>query len=252
MWNIEELPTTFMRNEKMTPITRSLLPQAQEDERGCRGQGPRESLAHRSWPCPDHTGTEGPAASGPWLVPEERRRGLTTLAASWQPSQAQTHILQTWQSLLTQPLQNSPQVHLCIWWTSQQNHTRVLLKLEGFSDVSRKLKAKDGPNLLQQRIIIQKRLTSNMKLYYYSKQLKQESDEARVDIERKIKSPEIELKITEFQGMETADLMNRQENATCKHSDIEKVQPAPQSIFQNKLRCVKEFNRKKRKSWNLA
>ena len=107
----------------------------------------------------------------------------------------------------------------------------MLLKLEGFSDVSRKLKAKDGPNLLQQRII-QKRLTSNMKLYYYSKQLKRESDEARVDIER----------------METADLMNRQENATCKHSDIEKVQPAPQSIFQNKLRCVKEFNRKKRKS----
>lgn len=32
--------------------------------------------------------------------------------------------------------------------------TRVLLKLEGFSDVSRKLKAKDGPNLLQQRIIL--------------------------------------------------------------------------------------------------
>lgn len=26
-----------------------------------------------------------------------------------------------------------------------------------------------------------------------------------VDMERKIKSPEIELKITEFQGMETAD-----------------------------------------------
>lgn len=96
----------------------------------------------------------------------------------------------------------------------------MLLKLEGFSDVSRKLKAKDGPNLLQQRIILKKRLTSNMKLYYYPKQLKQESDEARVDMERKIKSPEIELKITEFQGMETADLMNRQENATCKHSDI--------------------------------
>lgn len=33
-----------------------------------------------------------------------------------------------------------------------------------------------------------------MKLYYYSKQLKQEGNEARVDIERKIKSPEIELR----------------------------------------------------------
>ena len=47
---------------------------------------------------------------------------------------------------------------------------------------------------MQQRIIIKKRLTSNMKLRYYSKQLKQEGDEERVDIERKIKSPEIELR----------------------------------------------------------
>ena len=33
-----------------------------------------------------------------------------------------------------------------------------------------------------------------MKLYYYSKQIEQEGNEARVDIERKIKSPDIELR----------------------------------------------------------
>lgn len=43
---------------------------------------------------------------------------------------------------------------------------------------------------------MKKRLSHQiMRLYYYSKQLKQDGGEASVDIERRIKSPETDLRI---------------------------------------------------------